>query len=105
MTFEDDLMDIAVYADNNLLICCEVKEKSSALKELIIGIKKYQEEVDFSVPDRGNDALRKAKYLIKHKPKYFSAVAIGMRFEFSVKYEGKTQFKLHEDIIPLTKSL
>lgn len=104
VTFEDGLMDIAVYADNSLLICCEIKEKASELKKLVTGIKGYQGGVDFSEPDRGNDALRKAKYLIKHRPKYFSAIAIGMRFEFTVSYEGKRQFMLHEDIIPLTQS-
>ena len=101
VSFEDGLMDIAVYADNDLLICCEVKEKASALKKLVTGIKRYQGGVDLSGPDRGNDPLRKAKYLVSYRPKYFSAVAIGIRLEFSVTYQGIDQFELHEDVIPL----
>ena len=101
VTFEDGLMDIAVYANNDLLICCEVKEKASELRKLVTGIKRDQGGVDLSGPDRGNDPLRKAKYLVSYRPKYFSAVAIGLRLEFSVTYQGKDQFELHEDVIPL----
>ena len=39
LTFEDALMDIGVYKNNNLLVCCEIKEKSSQAKKLIAGIK------------------------------------------------------------------
>ncbi|MCK4522306.1 MAG: hypothetical protein KAU20_07065 [Nanoarchaeota archaeon] len=100
VVFEDDLMDIALYKDKKLVICCEVKEKSDKLKELIKGIKTYQNDIDFIISDRGNDSLRKAKYIIKRRPEYFCGVAIGIHFEFKVTYPSIDSFKLTEDIIP-----
>jgi len=100
LTFEDALMDIGVYKDNKLLVCCEIKEKSSQAKRLIAGIKAYETGIDLTTPDRGNDPLRKAKYIVHQKPLFFYLVAIGVRYEFSVTFpEGKT-FELKEDIIP-----
>jgi hypothetical protein len=51
--------------------------------------------------DRGNDPLRKAKYIKKLKPKYFYLVSIGRRFEFRVEYPNNVQFQLVEDLVPL----
>ena len=100
VAFEDDLMDIALYKDKKLVVCCEVKEKSDKLMELIKGIKMYQNNIDFTISDRGNDPLRKAKYIIKRRPEYFCGVAIGTRFEFKVNYPNIGSFGLTEDIIP-----
>ena len=58
LTFEDALMDIGVYKNNSLLVCCEIKEKSTQAKKLIAGIKIYQGGIDLTAPDRGNDPLR-----------------------------------------------
>jgi len=58
LTFEDNLMDLALYKGNKLVVCVEVKEKANQIQELIKGIKKYQDEVDYLTPDRGNDPLR-----------------------------------------------
>lgn len=43
LTFEDALMDIGVYKDNKLLVCCEIKEKSTQAKKLITGIKSLRD--------------------------------------------------------------
>lgn len=100
LTFEDALMDIGVYKNNNLLVCCEIKEKSSQAKKLIAGIKTHANRIDFTVPDRGNDPLRKAKYIAHHRPLFFYLVAIGVRYEFSVSFPDGRAFQLREDIIP-----
>jgi hypothetical protein len=55
--------------------------------------------VEFEAADRGNDPLRKAKYLLRRLPPYFSAIAIGCRLDFSVLYEGDG-FELVEDLVP-----
>ena len=100
LTFEDALMDIGVYKNNKLMVCCEIKENSSQAKKLIAGIKTYEMGIDLTSPDRGNDPLRKAKYIIHQRPLFFYLVAIGVRYEFSVSFpEGKT-FELREDVIP-----
>ena len=101
LTFEDDLMDLAVYESGTLLVCCEVKEKSSQLMRLIAGIKQHQDFIDYSLPDRGNDPLRKAKYIAKRRPQYFYGVAIGRKVEFSVDYPEGMAFRLKESLVPL----
>lgn len=100
LTFEDSLMDIGVYRNNKLLVCCEIKEKSSQAKKLISGIKNYEGGIDLALPDRGNDPLRKAKYLTQQRPLFFYLVAIGVRYEFNVSFPEGKAFELQEDIIP-----
>jgi hypothetical protein len=100
LTFEDSLMDIGVYRTNKLLVCCEIKEKSSQAKKLIAGIKTYETGIDLTSPDRGNDPLRKAKYIVHQRPLFFYLVAIGVRYEFSVSFPHGKAFELIEDIIP-----
>jgi hypothetical protein len=99
VNFEDDLMDLAVYSDDGLLWCVEVKERARQLAPLVAGIRRYGQHVDFELSDRGNDPLRKAKYLVRRRPPYFSAVAIGCRLDFSVGYDGDG-FELVEDLVP-----
>jgi hypothetical protein len=100
LTFEDDLMDIGVYSAGQLAVCCEIKEKSSQATRLVNRMRSYQPGVDLSEPDRGNDPLRKAKYLVTKRPKYFYLVAIGARFEFAVSYPNAGAFELREDLLP-----
>jgi hypothetical protein len=100
LTFEDDLMDLALYLNDKLTVCCEVKERASKLQELIKGIKVYQQSINFTVADRGNDPLRKAKYIAKRRPQYFCGVAIGARFEYRVDYPKGYAFQLVKDVIP-----
>jgi hypothetical protein len=99
--FEDDLMDVSVYDPaGQLLWCIEVKEKAKDLESLLTGIRNYGHSLDSSIPDRHNDALRKAKYLLRQRPPYFSLVAIGRRLDFSVSYDQEG-FVLVEDLVPI----
>lgn len=100
LTFEDDLMDLALYRGEELIVCCEVKEKNSQLMNLLRGIKSFQDEVDFSLHDRHNDPLRKAKYIVKRRPDYFYLISIGTKLEFSVTFPEGKAFLLHRDFIP-----
>ncbi len=100
LSFEDHLMDLALYRNDKLIVCCEVKVKGKQIEELIRGIKTYEEGVDFTVADRGNDSLRKAKYIIRRRPEYFYGVAIGTRFEYQVSYPQGKAFELTKDVIP-----
>lgn len=100
LNFEDDLMDLALYWDDKLVVCCEVKEQVSQIRQLISGMKGYQQAIDFTVDDRGNDPLRKAKYIVKRRPEYFYGVAIGARFEYRVSYPEGQAFRLSGDVIP-----
>lgn len=100
VAFEDDLMDLALYQKNHLVVCCEVKERAGQIHELVRGIGTYQEALDFAAPDRGNDSLRKAKYIIRRQPEYLSLVAIGVRLEYRVVYPAPQTFELIRDVIP-----
>jgi hypothetical protein len=98
--FEDDLMDVAVYEGDRVLWCIEVKEKARDLETLLKGMRRESAHVDLTAPDRHNDPLRKSKYLLRHRPPYFSMVAIGSRMDFSVSYHGDG-FDLTEDLVPV----
>ena len=100
LTFEDDLMDIALYANGKLIVCCEVKEQTSQLMKLFQGIRALQNEVDFSVDDRHKDPLRKAKYIVTKRPDFFYLISIGTKLEFRVEYPNDKAFMLKDDFIP-----
>jgi hypothetical protein len=101
VSFEDDLMDVTVYEDGALLLACEVKERSEQVEPLLEGIRRYATGFDPDQPDRGNDPLRKAKYISTARPRYFSLVAIRHRREFSVEYDSDRTWTLVDDIVPL----
>jgi hypothetical protein len=98
--FEDDLMDVSVYDSDRALWCIEVKEKARDLEQLLLGIRDVAASVDMTSPDRHNDPLRKSKYLMRHRPPYFSLVSIGRRLDFSVIYDS-AGFDLTADLIPI----
>lgn len=100
LTFEDGLMDIGIYKKDKLIVFCEVKEKSLSTKRLINGIKKYSEQLFLPAEDRGNDPLRKTKYIIKHRPQFLYIVSIGDKLEYKVTYPNGRNFNLQEDMIP-----
>ena len=100
VTFEDQLMDLTLYRDGRLVVCCEVKERASQIQELASKLRVYGEGVNLSQPDRGNDPLRKAKYLVRRRPEYLSLIAIGVRFEYRVLYLKGRTFELVRDVIP-----
>lgn len=98
--FEDDLMDISVYEADRVVWCIEVKEKARDLDSLLLGVRRECGHVDLSAPDRHNEPLRKSKYLLRHRPPYFSMVAIGQRLDFSVNYHNGG-FEITEDLVPV----
>ena len=98
--FEDDLMDISVYDGGSLLWCIEVKERARDLDALVRRMRQESVAVDLDRPDRHDDPLRKAKYLVRHRPPYFSLVAIGRRLDHSVAYSANG-FELIEDLVPI----
>jgi len=100
ITFEDQLMDLGVYDGERLLVCVEVKERATQLQDLVKKLRTFESAVSLSAPDRGNDALRKAKYLVGRRPMYFCGVAIGTRLEYSVGYPHGKAFELSRDVIP-----
>jgi len=102
LTFEEDLMDLALYDDNKLIVCCEVKEQTAQIMKLLQGIRGFQKEIDYTINDRHNDPLRKAKYIEKNRPDYFYLISIGTKLEFSVDYPEDGAFTLKEDFIPYT---
>ena len=71
--FEDGLMDVSVYAGNDLLWCVEVKERARDLGRLVQQIGRHGMGIDWDREDRGDDPLRKAKYLATKRPAWFSA--------------------------------
>ena len=92
--FEDDLMDVTVRDGGRLLWCLEVKEKAAQLTGMLKALHTHSDGVDLEIPDRHNDPLRKAKYLVRARPPYFSLVATGRWDDFSVSYPGDASFVL-----------
>jgi hypothetical protein len=99
VAFEDALMDVTVRHGSELLWAIEVKERARQLPMLLDSLREHGHGVDLDTPDRGNDPLRKAKYLVTHRAPYFSLVAIGERRDFSVTYTDDG-FELREDFVP-----
>ena len=99
--FEDELMDLAVRRGKELIWCIEVKEKASQLKGLLSKLESLATDVDMRAADRGNDALRKAKYLVKQRPLFFSGIANGLEKHFRASFPGPTAFTLTEALPPV----
>lgn len=93
-------MDVSVYWHRELLWCIEVKEQAKPLAAFITDITRHSGSIDWSKNDRGDDPLRKAKYISTKRPTWFSVLAIGERHDFSVRYDGE-RFELHRDVLPL----
>jgi hypothetical protein len=100
VTFEDGLMDLALYRNGKLQVCVEVKERRTQLQRLLQSLRAHEHAVDLKSPDRGNDPLRKAKYLVKRRPRYLCGVALGARVEYRVDYPDDAGFRLVEDVVP-----
>lgn len=106
---EDRLMDITVHAGESLLLYVENKvKKSDALKLLEVMRKHGESGFDLNDPDKGNDPLRKAKYLVRDNshPAYFALSAIEIEQVFRVEYlRNNNRFVLHETDLSLTGPL
>ena len=92
--FEDDLMDVSVRSDGAVVWCVEVKERAAQLQPLLRRLIEHGRHVDLDSPDRSNDALRKAKYLVRHRPQWFSLVAGDGSSDHRVEPVGEHGFVL-----------
>ena len=106
---EDGLMDITVYAGRELLLYVENKTKKEAAIRLLNRMRDYGKTgFNLKDPDKGNDYLRKAKYLVRNEayPQYFALSAIGYEQIFHVEYlNNENRFLLHETKQSLTGPL
>ena len=97
---EDRLMDLTVSAGDRLILYVEHKEMPSFAEKLLDRMR-YYGEIGFNLddPDKGNDPLRKAKYLVREgaHPIYFGLSAVGYRKLFKVEYDDGTRYQLVED--------
>jgi hypothetical protein len=95
-------MDITVSdKSGSLLWYLEVKEKAIEVPGLVAKLRQYGVDgVDLNAPDRGNDPLRKAKYLVRYTPDYLSVSAIGVRQDFQVVARDSSHFTLVPDMVP-----
>ena len=103
--FEYHLMDICVFKDGQPYIYIETKVGDQSSKKLIeemTNIYASQLVSFLDKPDRGIDALRKAKYIFRDHPKYFGVINPSMRYFYEVHYT-ETGFSL-ETIPDLPKN-
>ncbi len=100
--FEDELMDVAVRrADGRVDWCLEVKERGDQLPALLEQVRRHARGVDPDAPEGGDDGLRKARYVLRHRPRWFSLVGLGARHDFAVVPTGERSFRLEPDVVPL----
>jgi hypothetical protein len=106
---EDRLMDITVRAGKILALYVENKETKSQALWLLERMRGYG-ETGFGMDDidKGNDPLRKAKYLVRDgsRPHHFALSAVGYRQLFVVEYlDGENRFRLIERPDPISAPL
>lgn len=94
--FEDGLMDISVRRAEDLIWYVEVKPLARQIEPLLKALQLYGRDVDLAKSDRGDDPLRKAKYLVVHRPPSFSVVGGEVRRHFDVTYPKSNAFVLRE---------
>lgn len=97
---EDRLMDLTVRAGRRLVLYVEQKTSRSVASKLLARMREYGEKgFDLDDPDRGDDALRKAKYLVRSgaHPIYFGLSAVDYAQLFKVDYLDGNRFRLSED--------
>ena len=78
---EDRLMDITVTRDDLLLWYVEVKERARRPARVHREDRRLMDRSAWTPPlSRGDDALAKAQYLMRYRPRFFSVTAIGLTF-------------------------
>jgi hypothetical protein len=105
---EDRLMDLTVRAGPRLVLYVEQKTTRAVAKKLLTRMRQYGETgFDLDDPDRGDDALRKAKYLVRagSHPMYFGLSAVNYAQLFKVQYLDGNRFRLNEDPRPFSAPL
>ncbi|GAI32454.1 unnamed protein product [marine sediment metagenome] len=87
--FEYHMMDICVFKNATPYIYIETKISDSEAQKLITEIKeKYSKNLQAfkNLPDRGNDSLRKSKYIFFDKPKFLKIITPNNYFAYSIEY-------------------
>lgn len=86
-------IDIAIIEQKNNKIYIEVKETEYQIQNLIINVKQYGlKGVDLGSPDRGNDPLRKAKYIAAGRPPIFAFYSPHGFTTFGITYIDSHKF-------------
>lgn len=106
---EDRQMDITVWAGDRLLMYVETKFTAAQAKSLLEKMREYGKTgFELDAPDKGNDPLRKAKYLFADacRPEYFGLCAIGYEQLFKIEYyESNCRYNLTEMGRPIASPL
>ena len=83
-------MDVVVFKSGKPFVCVEAKVDGRQTELLLEKILSYAKGVPMDKPDRGNDPLRKAKYIVQDKPSYFWLVCSAFRKAFLVNHDVNT---------------
>jgi hypothetical protein len=105
---EDRRMDLSVRAAGRLVLYVEHKTTRRTAESLVERMRQYGHAgFNLTDPDRGNDPLRKAKYLVREEsqPMYFGLSAVDYRHLFKVEYLDGNRFRLIEDARPFSAIL
>lgn len=106
---EDHQMDITVWAGEEFLLYVENKTTEAQARALLRKVQEYGEAgFSMDLPDRGNDPLRKAKYLFSRpsRPRYLGLSALGYERLFRIGYgDADNRFRLVETGDPITAPL
>ncbi|MBL8943321.1 MAG: hypothetical protein JNK45_09250 [Myxococcales bacterium] len=93
---EHKLMDIAAVDGDGILAYFEVKVDGKIAEALAAGVAAYgSKKIDLDAIGRNDDALKKAKYLLEHRPRYFVVHALDYQAAFEVEYHEPGCFRLH----------
>jgi len=97
-------VDIEIKIPGRPKIFVEVKERRVDLQNLIAAVKSIGKSgVVLNQPDRGNDALRKAKYIIAGRPDYFVGYSPEGFDQYQAQYEAGNRFMLVPAQMPKVK--
>jgi hypothetical protein len=98
-------IDIGIKLPDGQKVFVEVKERKEQWEALILAVKAIgREGVDLVKPDRGNDALRKAKYIAAGRPEFFIGYSAEGFDAYKVGYESGFRFKLEPSNLPKAHS-
>ena len=94
-------VDIGIVIPEKLNLFVEVKEKKYQWEKSIREVKAIgRNGVQLHTPDRGNDSLRKAKYIAAGRPSYFSGYTPEGFDSYAVTYQSENRFALKPVEIP-----
>jgi len=94
-------VDIGVILPDGRKIFVEVKERQNQWEALIAGVKALgQKGVELAKADRGNDPLRKAKYILAGRPDFFVGYCPEGFDSYKVEYPEAGFFNLQPASLP-----